>query len=295
MINPLRCRRVSPPAPALRREAMGKLKWRLSMQKGALLAFALLFLLSGSLLLRELRLSAREREANQKLVRRVERTDSRGAGGDMPANTPEMEPEREYLPLLQENSDLAAWLTIPDTPIDYPVMYTSRDPEYYLRRAFDGGWARSGSLFIGAGCVPDGTNIIVYGHNMGDNTMFGSLLRYEGEDYAREHREILYDLIQPDGSYERLRFEVIAAFYSRVYKIDEDGVFRYYYGTDLSDPKDFQSYVEEARKASLYDLGAAEEYGDRLLTLSTCSYHTDDGRFVVVAREKTGSWQSMPD
>ena len=65
---------------------MGKLKWRLSMQKGALLAFALLFLLSGSLLLGELRLSAREREANQKLVRRVERTDSRGAGGDMPAN-----------------------------------------------------------------------------------------------------------------------------------------------------------------------------------------------------------------
>ena len=123
--------------------------------------------------------------------------------------------------------------------------------------------------------------------------MFGSLDSYADEDYARAHPEITYDLIQPDGSYERLTFEVMAAFYSRVYKVDEENVFRYYYGTDLSDPEDFQYYVEEAMSASLYDLGATAEYGDRLLTLSTCSYHTVDGRFVVVAREKNFSTPTL--
>ena len=119
--------------------------------------------------------------------------------------------------------------------------------------------------------------------------MFGSLDSYADEDYAREHQKIIYDLIQPDGSYERLTFEVMAAFYSRIYSVDEENVFRYYYGTDLSDPDAFQYYIEEVMSASLYDLGVTAEYGDRLLTLSTCSYHTEDGRFVVVAREKRSS------
>lgn len=115
--------------------------------------------------------------------------------------------------------------------------------------------------------------------------MFGSLESCVDEDYAREHQKIIYDLIQPDGSYERLTFEVMAAFYSRVYKIDKDNVFRYYYSTDLSQPEDFQYYVQESMAASLYDLGVTAEYGDRLLTMSTCSYHTEDGRFAVVARQ----------
>ena len=164
-------------------------------------------------------------------------------------------------------------------------MYTPGEPEYYLRKAFDGIYAISGSLFIGSGCVPDGTNIIIYGHKMKDGSMFGSLESYVDEDYAREHQKIIYDLIQPDGSYERLTFEVMAAFYSRVYKIDKDNVFRYYYSTDLSQPEDFQYYVQESMAASLYDLGVTAEYGDRLLTMSTCSYHTEDGRFAVVARQ----------
>lgn len=119
--------------------------------------------------------------------------------------------------------------------------------------------------------------------------MFGSLDSYANEDYAKEHQEIIYDLIQTDGSYKRLTFEVMAAFYSRIYSVDEKNVFRYYYSTDLSDSDAFQYYIEEAMSASLYDLGVTAEYGDRLLTLSTCSYHTEDGRFVVVAREKHSS------
>ena len=255
--------------------------------KGLTLAFALLFILSSGMLIHDLVRSAREQAANEALVQRVEQEASPSQSSETSSTS--QTPARNYLPLLQENSDLAAWLMIEGTEVDYPVLYTPNEPEYYLRKAFDGSYALSGSLFIGADCVPDGTNIIIYGHNMKDGSMFGGLDSYADEDYAREHPEIIYDLIQPDGSYERLTFTVMAAFYSRIYSVDEKNVFRYYYSTDLSDPDAFQYYIEEVLSASLYDLGVTTEYGDRLLTLSTCSYHTEDGRFVVVAREKHSS------
>ena len=263
-------------------------------RKGLTVAFVLLFIFSSGMLIHDFVRSAREQAANEALVQRVEQgvslgegTSETSSGNSTSAQTSEQ--ERNYQPLIQENSHLAAWLMMEDTEVDYPVLYTPEEPEYYLRRAFDGSYALSGSLFIGANSFPDGSNIIIYGHDMKDDSMFGSLDSYADEDYAREHQKIIYDLIQPDGSYERLTFEVMAAFYSRIYSVDEENVFRYYYGTDLSDPDAFQYYIEEVMSASLYDLGVTAEYGDRLLTLSTCSYHTEDGRFVVVAREKHSS------
>lgn len=262
-----------------------------TFQKGITLVLALLFILATGMLIRDLVRSGAERVANEELVQRVEQEvpwvpDTIETGSDDLADAEIPALERNYRPLVQENGHLAAWLIIEGTDMDYPVLYTPDNPEYYLRRAFDGSYALSGSLFIGANSAPGGSNIIIYGHNMNDGSMFGKLDSYADEDYAKEHQEIIYDLIQPDGSYERLTFEVMAAFYSRIYSVDEDGVFRYYYNTDLSDPDAFQYYIENVMSASLYDLGVTAEYGDRLLTLSTCSYHTEDGRFVVVAREK---------
>ena len=264
---------------------------RLSPLDGLILLLCLAVLVSGGLLGRDLYRAGRERAANAALVRRAEQAASalRAAGADKaPAagteDVPDGEPERDYRPLVLENSDLAAWLTIGGTAVDYPVLYTPEDPEHYLHRAFDGSRALSGSLFIGAGCRPDGANVIIYGHNMRDGSMFGSLTRYASRDYAEAHPEILYDRLLPEGGHERLTFQVMAAFYSRVYRVDERDVFRYYRGTDLSEPEAFAAYVEEVMAASLYDLGVTASCGDRLLTLSTCSYHTEDGRFVVVAR-----------
>lgn len=257
--------------------------------------FLLVFLLSTRMLIWNMYRSASEQSANEALVQRVEQN-----GTDLSSTLPEEsdsqiqalswdsqeEPqERNYSPLLQENSHLAGWLILEETGIDLPVMYTPEEPEYYLRRAFDGTDALSGCLFIGANSAPGGTNILIYGHEMKDGSMFGRLDAFADEDYARENSQITYDLIQPDGSYERLTFQVMAAFYSRIYQVDEESVFRYYYCTDLSDPEEYEYYVNQVMAASLYDLGVTAEYGDRLLTLSTCSGHTQDGRFVVVARE----------
>ena len=206
---------------------MRRKKKSFTLRSGLTLFFTVIFILSGGMLIRDLVRSAREREANEELVQRVEQGASPSQSSETSSTS--QTPARNYLPLLQENSDLAAWLMIEGTEVDYPVLYTPNEPEYYLRKAFDGSYALSGSLFIGADCVPDGTNIIIYGHNMKDGSMFGGLDSYADEDYAREHPEIIYDLIQPDGSYERLTFTVMAAFSSQVYQVDEENVFRYYY------------------------------------------------------------------
>ena len=147
--------------------------------KGLTLAFALLFILSIGMLIHDFVRSAREQAANEALVQRVEQevsqiSDSSDMSSGNPVSAEAPERERDYQPLVHENSDLAGWLIIEGTEVNYPVMYTPDTPEYYLRKAFDGSYALSGSLFIGADCIPDGSNIIIYGHNMKEIPCLGA-------------------------------------------------------------------------------------------------------------------------
>jgi len=189
----------------------------------------------------------------------------------------------QYVPLYEMNHDVFGWLSIEGTGIDYPVMYTPDDPEYYIKRAFDGSDSGSGVPFMDGRCLRDGNYCLVYGHHMKDNTMFGLLPRYAEQDYCEEHPVIRFDTL-----YEQREYQVIAAFFSRVYDKTEPGVFRYYEYFDLTDEKVFEEYVESVREAAIYDTGFEVRYGDELLALSTCNYHTKDGRFVVVAKRTDG-------
>lgn len=265
----------------------------------AFLAFAIMFLLSGIMLLRDRYRSEREKEANlmladelhqakelqeqtqeqaeeQKTVRELCPKQERVAA-EVPKELPVLP---EYEELWEQNKDLAGWLVIEDLGIDYAVMFTPDDPEYYLHRGFDGKEAKSGSLFIGEGWKENAGNTIIYGHHMKDGTMFGKLVRYSSENYAREHPYVQFDTLREKGKYQ-----IIAAFYSKIYSLKERDVFRYYWYIDLSSKERFEDYVSEVKKASLYDTGVGAVYGDQLLTLSTCSYHEKEGRFVVVAKK----------
>lgn len=274
-------KRVLPPPP-----------WK----KPLLLSLMAIFLISGGLLGRDIYRAGRERAAYRALAQRVHGAERstptvpaipKGMPGELPATAPPEygkppgpQPSREpspYEALAEENPDFAGWLSIPDTPIDYPVMFTPQEPEYYLRRAFDGSDAVSGSLFVGEGCTPGGAHVIIYGHNMNDGSMFGSLAQYAEKDYAAAHPVIRFDTLDGTGEYR-----VLAAFYSRAYTPGEEG-FRYYQYTDLSQPEVFTEYVQKAEEVSLYDMGVETSQGGRLLTLSTCSYHRENGTFVVVA------------
>lgn len=115
---------------------------------------------------------------------------------------------------------------------------------------------------------------------MENGFMFAMLLEYAEEDFCKEHPVIRFDTLEKEGKYE-----APAAFYGKAYRVKDKNVFRYYNYTDLTDPADFDEYLDFVAGASLYETGVTAEYGDQLLTLITCSYNTTDGRFVVVARE----------
>lgn len=261
----------------------------------ALLALCLLVILySGGRLLQNRFMARREAEKNRLL--QLELQQARQETADAPPTEEELEEPvsggltrvyilPQYKDLWVKNKDMWGWLTIPDTPIDYPVMYTPRSPEFYRRRSFDKNYAYSGSLFIGEGCVPTGNHVIVYGHNMDNGTMFSTLTYYWDKAYADAHPIIHFDTILQEGV-----FQVVSAFYSQVYDPDKEGaedIFRYYLYPDLERNEVFWEYIRKAKENSLYDTNVDVRYGRRILTLSTCSYHITDGRFIVIAMELT--------
>lgn len=211
----------------------------------------------------------------------------------VPVETAEPTPEpseapKEILPellsLYEQNEYLAGWLEIPDTVIDYPVMYTPEDGEYYLYRTFENEEdpTREGCLFIDEHCTidPRSTNLLIHGHNMKNGTMFHSLLEYADEEYYKEHPVIYYSSLWDEGEYE-----IVSVFRSRIYNQDDD-VFKYYKFYNAANEEEFNNFIDNIKELELYDTGVTAQYGDELITLATCEYTVDNGRFVVVARKK---------
>ena len=185
----------------------------------------------------------------------------------------------EYKTLYEKNKKLIGWLKIDDTNIDYPVMQTS-DNEYYLTHNYNQEYDKNGSLFLDCDCsiYPRSTNLIIYGHHMKSGNMFGNLQQYAKESYGKKH-----DTIQFDSIYEKATYQVMYVFRSQVYN-EDDLVFKYYQFINANSEEEFNSYMEEMAAMSLYDTGVTANYGDSLLTLSTCDSSQTDGRFVVVAK-----------
>ena len=186
----------------------------------------------------------------------------------------------EFKTLLNKNQKLIGWVKIDDTNIDYPVMQTS-DNEYYLDHNLNQEYDKNGSIFMDKDCdvLQPSTNFILYGHHMKSGQMFGNLDRYSSEAYYKEHPYIQFDTI-----YERGTYQVMYVFRSHVYS-EEEIAFKYYQFIDVNSEKEFDSYMQEMAAMSYYDTGVTAEYGDQLLTLSTCDYQEKDGRFVVVAKK----------
>lgn len=185
-----------------------------------------------------------------------------------------------YIDLYRENNDLVGWLSIEGMKIDYPVMQNV-DDEFYLHHDFYGNDSKYGCLYVrNQADIDAGTNVILYGHNMKDGSMFGDLDLYLKESFYKEHPEISFDTL-----YEERTYEIIAVFRSQVYNAEDD-VFKYYEFYEADTKEEFDDFYDSIRKLSLYDTGVEAEFGDTFLTLSTCAYHVQDGRFVVVAKRR---------
>ena len=183
--------------------------------------------------------------------------------------------------LKKENQDIVGWVEIEGTNISYPVLQGT-DNEYYMKHNYKKENSKDGSIFLDKNYdwnIPSG-NLLLYGHNNKDGTMFQNLLKYKEESFYKEHPIIRFTTINDDCQYE-----IISAFLSRVYYEDEQNVFRYYYFVNAENEQEYNDFVNNAKKSSIYDTGITAEYGEQLLTLSTCEYSQEDGRFVVVAKK----------
>ncbi|MBR1477116.1 MAG: class B sortase [Lachnospiraceae bacterium] len=184
--------------------------------------------------------------------------------------------------LYERNSDLAGWLTIEGTDINYPVMYLSDDNDFYLYHNFDKKDDRNGLLVLDKRCERDGSGInnLIHGHNMKSGAMFAPLTKYEDRAFFEEHRTIKFSTL-----YEEREYEIFAVLHSSVYD-DNTTDLKFFNYIQIINPAQFENYTKGAAKDSLYDTGIKAEWGDELLTLSTCEYSKENGRLVIVARTK---------
>ncbi len=228
-------------------------------------------------------------------------------------------PATVLLEWYERNPWVAGRLHAEGSPLDEPVIYTPSDQNFFLHRDLDGNPSEAGSLFLAEPWKEGNNHALIYGHNMKNDKKFGMLLKYSDAAYGLSHPTMHFDTLKEEGEYELLGafyseiFDVanlegsgdrakinerygnwsslseldFSAPYPKgdIYEKEksiQDGNFRYYYYTDLSSRKDFDHYVSKVKELSLYDTGRTAEWGDKLLTLSTCSYHKSNGRFAVV-------------
>lgn len=186
----------------------------------------------------------------------------------------------KYDKLYEENKDFVGWINVPGTVIDYPVMQTKNNEEKYLHTNFYGKYDYEGVPFCNAASdlARPSDNIIIYGHNMKYGTMFQNLTKFEDKEFYEKHKIFFFDSIYRSGTYE-----IIGVIKTDLFK----GSYEYYKIADCN-AEEFYSYVNFIKNKSLYRIDAINdvEYGDMLVTLSTCSYHVSGkkGRLLVVGK-----------
>lgn len=245
-------------------------------------AFAALFLFSGVMLARQYADQKQSAEAFAEIAALVQEEPEPPSLAPMEDAEPTTETDNaitayeKYAAVYEQNHDFVGWITIDGTKINYPVMQ-SAETDYYLKRAFDKSYSAYGTPYVQENCILGSSdNIIIYGHHMKDGSMFAGLCQYESEDFYREHTAIHFDTLAGYGEYE-----IVAVFKTVAYS--QDG-FKYYHFVDAESEADFDEFIAQCQSLALYDTGVSAEYGDELLTLSTCEYSRNNGRMVIVAK-----------
>lgn len=195
--------------------------------------------------------------------------------------------EPSILPELQvfydKNQELVGWITVPDTKISYPVLQSPTRPDYYLDHTFEGKKSAWGAIYIREACdvFKPSDNITLYGHHMKDGSMFAGLDGYKRKAFWESHQYIYFDTL-----YERHVYQVICAFKtSATYGTG----YAYHLFDDAIDEADFNQFINAVKSLAYYETGITAQYGDKLITLSTCEYTIVEngeavGRHVVIAK-----------
>lgn len=200
---------------------------------------------------------------------------------DTPVTEEKTEKMLQLEELQKENNEIIGWLEIEDTNINLPVCQTT-DNDFYLTHNYKKENSKGGSLFLDKNfdLINGSSNYLIYGHRNTQGLMFEDLLKYSKEDFYNNHKTIKFTTNKDDSVYE-----IMSVFYSRVYYKKEKDVFRYYNFVNANNEEEYNDFVNNCKKSSIYNTGVTANYGDQLLTLSTCEYSQEDGRFVVVAKK----------
>ena len=180
---------------------------------------------------------------------------------------------RNLTPLFEANRDCIGWICIPNTAVNYPVMFTPKEPQKYLRKNFEGEYSVSGVPFLDGNSTPECDNLIIYGHNMKNGTMFSAVTQYRNKDYCTEHPVIEFETAEGMKQY---------TVFAVVYVKNNDDWYDFH---TAADETEFNAKIEEIKHRALYDTGITPEYGQQLLTLSTCYGATKSDRIMVIGVE----------
>lgn len=250
---------------------MKKKKWYRIMV--AVLAAIVLF--SGFMVIRELLTKQKEKKEFDELAELVI-TEEDSDEIHLPVKRPEEKKKRNLSRLFAKNGDCIGWLCIPDTAVNYPVMHTPDEPQKYLKKNFYGSYSFSGVPFLDARCTLESDNLILYGHNMRNGTMFAGLRGYWEQAFCKSHPVIEFETAEECGYYS-----VFAVMTGNT----DNSWYRF---IDTETPEEYAKYIEKAKAASLYETGIIPEYGEQILTLSTCTGLARDSRLLVLAVKSGG-------
>ena len=182
----------------------------------------------------------------------------------------------KYGALYEQNNDFVGWIQIDGTNINYPVMQTPDNPDYYLKHSFENTWSDYGVPYLDEACViGQSNNLVIYGHHMSNGSMFCDLELYSDPAFCMDHPVIRFDTLTSFGEYE-----VIAVFR---YNTNRE-TFRYDREVNMDETR-FSWFMEQVHARELFSTGKDASFGDQMLTLSTCEYTYKNGRLVVVARK----------
>lgn len=258
---------------------------RKSIYISAIAFFLLIAIISGVMIYDYYKEADTQEELYESLIQIVEQSE---AETEVEVTEPTTENAKlvilpEYAELFEQNSDMIGWITIPDTKINYPVMQSPDNPNYYLKHGFDKAYSDYGCPYVSEECDVNkpSDNLIIYGHHMKNGSMFSALEKFKSKDFWEEHRTVYFNTL-----YEKQTYEIVAVFKTVVYT-DSDNEFRYYRFVDAETPKQFDEFIATVKAKAFYDTGVTAEYGDKLITLSTCEYSNKNGRLVLVAKKVT--------
>ena len=257
-----------------------------------ILVLTAVFLVSGGLVVKYFIESAKQKTQNEELVALVRKEKEllqENVAEEIPHIPQLVEVEGKegetaqildiYKPVYERNQDLVGWIQIEGTSVNYPVMQTPDNTDYYLYTDFYHKYSAHGSIYVQekGNVERPSDNLILYGHNMRDGSMFAPLLGYREKSFWQAHPTVRFDTLTEQGIYEIIAVCITTA------TVGEG--FPFYEFSDASTQKEFDEYVSQAKEIALYDTGVTAQYGDKLITLCTCEYSKTDGRLLVIAKK----------